>query len=277
MNMNWVKTVTKLLNKSKDAVIKHAPQLMAVAGAGCFMAATYCAVKETPGAMEKLEEKKALDPDMSMLQKAAVVVPKYKKTFISTAAGLGFTFGAWKVKSVKVAEMAGLVAAYAKDNDRVIEAAKEVVGEEKTKEIIEKKNEILAEDLQVDANSSIPSDLIPYPFMFPNGSEVWMSWHDFKVRLEECVKTLAINKELSVYEVLAEMKAKFLPEDQRNNGWQIDASSLSAIADAGDALEWAYEQLDYTTVTEVYDEDRHIVGYKVYWITPPKPMKFGVC
>lgn len=277
MNMNWIKTVTKLLSKSKDAVIKHAPQLMAVAGAGCFMAATYCAVKETPGAMDALEKKESIDDGMTPLQKAAVVVPKYKKTFVLTAAGLGFTFGAWKVESVRVAEMAGLVAAYAKDNDRVIEAAKEVVGEEKAKEIIEKKNEILAEDLQVDAHSSIPSDLIPYPFMFPNGTEVWMSWHDFKARLEECVKTLAINKELSVYEILAEMKAKFLPEDQRNNGWQIDASSLSAIADAGDALDWAYEQLDYTTVTEVYDEDRHIVGYKVYWMVPPKPMKFGVC
>ena len=96
MNFEIVKTVTKFVKKSKNTIIKYAPQILAAAGAGCFVAGTYCAIKETPKAMEKLEEKKALDPDMTKLQQVAVVLPEYKKTVMCVAGGAVCTYLAWK-------------------------------------------------------------------------------------------------------------------------------------------------------------------------------------
>ena len=80
MNFEIVKTVTKFVKKSKNTIIKYAPQILAVAGAGCFVAGTYCAIKETPEAMRRLEEKEALDPNMTKPEKVAVMAPAYKKT-----------------------------------------------------------------------------------------------------------------------------------------------------------------------------------------------------
>lgn len=139
MKLGIVKTVTKALTKSKNTIVKHAPQIMAVAGAACFIGATVCAIKETPKAMEKLEEKKKLDPNMTTLQKAAVVAPEFKGTVSFTAIGLGLSFGAWKIEMDKVAKdlaAAASIASAAFDGKKnYVEAAKKIVGEEKAQEI----------------------------------------------------------------------------------------------------------------------------------------------
>ena len=139
MKLGIVKTVTKALTKSKNTIVKHAPQIMAVAGAACFIGATVCAIKETPKAMEKLEEKKKLDQNMTTLQKAAVVAPEFKGTVSFTAIGLGLSFGAWKIEMDKVAKdlaTAASIASAAFDGKKnYVEAAKKIVGEEKAQEI----------------------------------------------------------------------------------------------------------------------------------------------
>ena len=272
MNVRWLKTVTKIVSKSKDTIIKYAPQIMAAAGATCFVAATYCAVKETPQAMEKLEEKKALDPDMSTLQKVAVVAPEYKKTICFTLAGVGFTAGAWKIEAARMAEITGALAAALKDNDRLVDAANAVVGEDKTKEIIEKKDEFTAEDCKVDHNGAIPSDQVVYPFLFPGGREIWMTWAQFKARHAYLVQTLATNRELSEYEYFSEMKLRCPTSDMQLNGWKVEPEEAGDILTADSALEWAYEKLGYSSEVIEYDSRTNMPGWRIYWDVQPKKL-----
>ena len=268
-----VKTLTKIFAKSKKTIIDHAPQIMAVVGAGCFVGATVCAIKETPKAMEKLEEKKALDPEMSTLQKAAVLVPEYKKTLIFTGVGIGFTFGAWKIEATRMAEITAIASAALKDNERLVAAAKEVVGEEKTKEIVDKKEEFTAEDCQVDHNGAIPSDQIVYPFVFDGGRESWMTLAKYKMNLDYCIRILATNKELSEYEYFSEMGLRFPTSDMQKTGWQISEEDAVDPMTPDDMLDWAYEKLDATLELIEYDKRTQMPGYRVVWNVKPKVLK----
>lgn len=272
MNVRWLKTVTKIVSKSKDTIIKYAPQIMAAAGATCFMAATYCAVKETPQAMEKLEEKKALDPDMSTLQKVAVVAPEYKKTICFTLAGVGFTAGAWKIEAARMAEVLGALSMLQKDNDKLIEAAKEVVGEEKTGEIMAKKEELLADNYQTEDGCSIPSDQIPYLFKFPGGVKFWTTWAKFKAGMEYNRRCLATNKSISKYEVLMELGAdeNDLTQDMYNEVWDMEDGAEDYLA-VDETIDAAYELLDYEATP--YDHgrgDNHVSAWEIKWIVNPK-------
>ena len=268
-----VKTLTKIFAKSKKTIIDHAPQIMAVVGAGCFVGATVCAIKETPKAMDKLEEKKALDPEMSTLQKAAVLVPEYKKTLIFTGVGIGFTFGAWKIEATRMAEITAIASAALKDNERLVAAAKEVVGEEKTKEIVDKKEEFTAEDCKVDYNGAIPSDQIVYPFLFDGGRECWMTLAKYKMNLDYCIRILATNKELSEYEYFSEMGLRFPTSDMQKTGWQISEEDAVDPMTPDDMLDWAYEKLDATLELVEYDKRTQMPGYRVVWNVKPKVLK----
>lgn len=275
MNVRWLKTVTKVVSKSKDTIIKYAPQIMAAAGATCFVAATYCAVKETPQAMEKLEEKKALDPDMSTLQKVAVVGPEYKKTICFTLAGIGFTAGAWKIEAARMAEVLGALSVLQKDNDKLIEAAKEVVGEEKTGEIMAKKEELLSESYQTEDGCSIPSDQIPYLFKFPGGVKFWTTWAKFKSGMEYNRRCLMTNKTISKYEVLSELGADSndLTQDMYNEIWDMEDRAIDDLA-MDEIVDAAYEILDYEATP--YDHgrgDNHVSAWEIKWITDPKKIK----
>lgn len=271
-NKNFIKTFGKLINKSKDQIVKHAPQIMAVAGAGCFVAATVCAVKETPKAMEKLEEKKALDPDMSVLQQAAVIVPEYRKTLIFTGAGGALTLAAWKIEATRFAEMAGIAAAALKDNERLVDAAKEVVGEEKAQEIVAKKEELLAQDNETETNCSIPSDQIPYMFKFPGGVKFWTTWARFKAGMEYNRRVLMTNKNISLYEVLLELGAdeSDLTNDMFNELWDMEDDAEDYLA-TDEIVDGAYELLDYEAVPYNHGKgDNHIAAWEIKWNTPPK-------
>lgn len=268
-----MKTLTTIFMKSKKTIIDHAPQIMAVAGCGCFMAATYCAVKETPKALEKLEEKKALDPDMSVLQKAAVLVPEFKGCISFTTLGLGLSFGAWKIESIRFAEMSAVAAAALKDNERLIDAAKSVVGEEETKKIVEKKDELTAEDCKVDYNGAIPSDQIVYPFLFDGGRECWMTLAKYKMNLDYCIRLLATNKELSEYEYFSEMGLRCPTSDMQKTGWQISEEDAVDPMTPDDMLDWAYEKLDASLELVEYDKRTKMPGYRVIWDVKPKVLK----
>lgn len=274
MKMKWIKTVTTLFNKYKKPIIDHAPQILAAAGVACFVGGTVCAVKETPKAMEKLKEKEALDPDMSVLQKAAVIVPEYKKSELCVATGLVLTSVAWKWEAHKMAEALAALAAVTKDNDRLIAAAKEVVGEEKTKEIVEKKNEFTAEDCQVDYNGACPSDQVVYPFVFPGGREIFMSWAQFKTRLEYNIRCLATNHNLSEYEYFSEMglRNSLLDSDMQKKGWEVTDEEAGDVLTPDECIDWAYEKLDYKSELIEYDSRTNMPGWKITWHVEPKKL-----
>ena len=275
MKGNWIKTLTKVFGKSKKTIIDHAPQIMAVVGAGCFIGATVCAIKETPKAMEKLEEKKALDPEMSTLQKAAVLVPEYKKTLIFTGVGIGFTFGAWKIEATRMAEITAIASAALKDNERLVAAAKEVVGEEKTGEILAKKEELMSESYETENGQTIPSDQIPYLFKFPGGVKFWTTWAKFKSGMEYNRRCLMSNKSISLYEVLMELGAdeNDLTQDMYNLIWNIEDDPETPWA-TDEIVDSAYELLDYEATPYNHGRgDNHVAAWEIKWITEPKADK----
>lgn len=278
MNFNKIiKSAGKVFKTTKGTIVKHLPQIMAVAGAGCFIAATVCAVKETPKAMEKLEEKKAIDPDMTTLQKAAVIVPEYKKTIGMTLLGTGFTAGAWHLVNGRMTALSTMLAAAVKDKETLIEASKEVVGEEKTGEVLAKQEEIKEADAKMGPVSGLTPDDIPYPFLFPNGTKIWMTWRDFKMHNEEAAELAAQNKGLKLSDYFTEfgLDLEQQTEYMTENGWQPDAGQFALCENTKDWYQWGYEVADYSS--EPYEEDnyRHISGWKITWKNKPEPWDYS--
>ena len=207
MNLKWMKSVTRVFKKSKNQIIKHAPQIMAVAGASCFVAATYCAVKETPKAMEKLEEKKALDPDMSTLQKVAVVAPEYKKTICFTLAGVGFTAGAWKIEATRMAEMVGIASTAIDKNRKLEEAARAVVGDEKAEEIVKKADDDIC-PFDEDPDTIVPDEYKIVPCRIAmTGKTYWSSRKKMIDAMTTCQEELKENGFIGIEDVYGNLGA----------------------------------------------------------------------
>lgn len=264
-----MKTIGAFVSKSKTQIVKHGPQIMAVAGAGCFIAGTYCAIKETPKAMAKLEAKKKLDPNMGKLQTVAVVAPEYKKTLACTTAGIVFTGLSWHLEAKHVATLTAALSGALKEKDQLIEASKKVVGEEKTGEIMAKKEELAAEDAEIEAHAERPGDDIPYPFLFPGGAEIWMTWSQYRERLDRCVRRLSTSHQMkeSEYFSIMGLDGKKITKAMENRGWQPTPGAVAACDDNPSSwLQWAYETMAYDA--EAYDYDhyyRHIAGWNIEW------------
>lgn len=274
MKIKAFKTLSKYFMKSKDTIIKHGPQIMAVAGVGCFIGATYCAIKETPAAMAKLDEKKALDKDMTTLQKLAVVGPEYKKTAACTAAGIIFTGLSWRFEYKYVGTLLAALSTAEKKSDALVEASKQVVGQEKTAEIVGKAKEIeVEEDDDCDDDEDgkrIPSDMIYYPFAFNNGTVIWMSWKQFNERLEASALQLADNRQLSVYDLFSNMKADYIPP-VTDEGWSEETHSNGCLMSPSDYLTWAYDALSYDH--EVFEYKPKVFGVRIKWCNKPEKFK----
>ena len=272
MKIKAFKTLSKYFMKSKDTIIKHGSQIMAVAGVGCFIGATYCAIKETPAAMAKLDEKKALDKDMTTLQKLAVVGPEYKKTAACTAAGIMFTGLSWRFEYKYVGTLLAAISAAEKKSDVLVEASKQIVGEEKTGEILARKEEILADSYEVESWKAIPSDQVPYLFKFPGGVKFWSTWAKFKSGMEYNRRCLMTNKSLSLYEALIELGAdeNDLTQDMYSKTWSMEDDTDAPWA-ADEVIEGAYDLLDYEATPYNHGHgDNYVAAWEIKWVTDPK-------
>lgn len=249
--MNLVNTLTKIVKKSKNTLIKYAPQIMAVAGASCFVAGTYCAIKETPKAMEKLEKKKALDPDMTTLQKIAVAAPEYKKTICFTLAGVGFSAGAWKIEGTRFAEMAGVATTALANNRKLEDAAAKVVGEEKAQEIIEKSREEIPFD-EDDPDINVPDEYRKVPCRIDMTGKTW--WGTRKEIEDGMVQTIRDLKDkgwVMVEELYDNVGAGQCDMDC---GWTISKSDGFGYDD-----EAAHQELGYHI--EAWEDEYHRLGW----------------
>ncbi len=264
MKLNVIKTVTKLFNKSKTTIIKHGPQIMAVAGAACFVGATICAIKETPGAMAELEKKKALDPDMTTLQKAAVVMPKFKGTLAFTAVGVGFNFAAWKFKGIRFAEMAGIATTALSDNGKLKEALKEKAGEEEAKKVIEKIDEEngihrIVEGDDADAN---PPEGHKWELfrLKPTGKTFYHRKKVVEERLSECRSLLRLNQVVSMPDIYSELG---IGPCDLEIGWMIDG--YCSEADIHDEFDWNMVP---------FEDDYGRLGWQIEFKSEPKALPF---
>lgn len=251
MNFEIVKTLTKIVKKSKNTIIKYAPQILAVAGAGCFVGATYCAIKETPQAMAKLEEKMALDPNMTPFQKGAVLLPEYKKTAALTVGGLACTGLAWKKENERFTEMAGLAATALAKNRKLEDAAVKVVGEEKAQEIKEKAREEIPFD-EDDPDINVPDEYRKVPCRIDMTGKTWWSCRkDLEDGMVQSIKDLKDKGWLMVEELYDNLNAGQCDLD---SGWTISKSDGFGYDD-----EAAHQELGYHI--EAWEDEYHRLGW----------------
>ena len=265
MKFNVIKTAGKMFRKTKGTIVKHGPQIMAVAGAVCFIGATVCAVKETPGAMKWLEIKKALDPDMTTLQKAAVVLPKFKGTLIFTAAGVGFNFAAWKFEGIRLAETAGIAATALSDNAKLKEELKNRVGEEEAKKVIEKIDEengihrVVEGD---DADATPPEGHKWELFCLgPTKKCFWQKKNVVEERLSDCRAMLRLNQILSLADVYSELGIGSCDVEA---GWMI---SDNYVSEADICAEFAWD-------IKPFEDDYGRLGWLIDFKKQPKGLPF---
>lgn len=256
MELKIVKTIGKIWKTSKKTAVKYAPQIMACAGAGCFIAATYCAIKETPEAMAKLEEKKKLDPEMTKFQKIAVMAPAYKRTACLTVAGIGFTAGAWKIEADRMAELAGIAATALSRNRDLEDAAKEIVGEEKAKEIhdkaIEKDICPFEEDENNDPNLNIPNEYQVVPCkLSTTGQTFYKSRKGLVDAMEDNIADMKRNGYLHVETFAGNLGCGDLDLDA---GWAVERTDGFGYDE--DAIR---DELEYDI--EPWEDDYHRLGW----------------
>ena len=230
-----LKNVTKFVSAIGKGIDEYGPQIMAVGSAVCFITGVIFAAKESPAALEALEEKVAENPDMNIFEKGATVVSRMPKTVIATVSGLAMHIFAWKKILGKLATVTGIAAVVTQDNVNLVEAAKEVVGPDKAKEIVKVKDQISTWD----EDPSDKFDII-YPYTWEGlGITVWMTPNEYTERYNENVDVLADNEELSVFDYFYNFKCSYPPT--QDYGWGLDSSGCGA--NPSDIRRWAKDEL----------------------------------
>ena len=196
------KNVSKIISAVGKGIDEYGPQIMAVGSAVCFVAGVIFAAKESPAAFEALEEKLEDNPDMNIVEKGATVISRMPKTVVATLSGLAMHIFAWKKILGKVATLTGALALAKQDNSTLIEAAKEVVGPDKAKEIVKTKDQMT----QYEKNgtwspNSVESAEVMYPYEWDGfGIAEWMTPATYEMRDRENIAQLADNEELPIYD-----------------------------------------------------------------------------
>lgn len=266
MKMNKLtKLLTRFWNNSKSTIIKHGPQIMAAAGAGCFIAATVCAVKETPEAIACLEEKEDLDPDMTKLQRAAVVIPKYKKTLIFTGLGLGLTCGAWKMEAKQMAELAATASMALSDNDKLKKAIEEG-DSEKAKETLNKMEEekgvhhISEESIGSDPDTNPPTDKVVSIFRFDiTGKCFYSTMEKVEEALSNCRAKFRRDRSVSMKEVYRE---NGLAMPDLDLYWPLDQGDTFGFSEADVRQQFSWD-------FRPFKDDYGRLGWNIVFNTSP--------
>lgn len=249
--------VIKVFKIGGKIVKEYGPQIMAAAGTVCFVASIIFAVKEAPEAKEILDEKLESDPDMNAVEKAATMASNMKKTIIFGSAGVIFTTAGWAKIVGKLGAGATAIAVAKEETADLIQASKEVVGEEKTKEILDRKTIIASRPKQGDYSDE-RYDVI-HPFIFDTGEVIWMSWKEFDRRLEQAMNELVENRTLSMAKFMIIMGSKHPP--RLSIAWEIPIGF-----DITTALNYAKDALAIEESECAYNSD--VNGYRVQFKHP---------
>lgn len=265
--MNF-KKIIGLAKQGLELANEYGPQIAAVGSAVCFIGGVIFAAKESPAAFEALEEKMAENEDMNVVEQVATVASRMPKTIAATVSGLLLHIFAWKKILGKLATVTGIAAIAKQENAGIIEAAKEVVGPDKAKEIVQVKDQIVSEQnggsWSVDATGADAKRTVMYPFTFyPFAITHWMTLDDFERGHRESVKTLAENEELSAYDYFD--KFKDCEKPTLNCGWGCEGRSCGASP--SDILRWAGDELRYDMEVQMYKEK--YPGYRITFINQP--------
>ena len=126
--MDKLKAAKQLWKAAGHFVKKNLPTIMTIgAGVGCAVTVGL-AIKATPKAIEKIEEKKKKDPDLTIWEKIAVGGPEYAAAIMAFLITEGLLFGS----------IYSAVCADKETKEKALKAAEELIGKEKMTEIREK-------------------------------------------------------------------------------------------------------------------------------------------
>lgn len=139
--MDKIKAAKHLWKAAGHFVKKNLPTIMTIgAGVGCAVTVGL-AIKATPRAVEKIEEKKKKDPDLTIWEKIAVGGPEYAAAIMAFLVTEGLLFGSNHVNLKRIAGLGALYSAVCADKEtkeKALKAAEEFIGKEKMTEIREK-------------------------------------------------------------------------------------------------------------------------------------------
>ena len=236
-----LKKVIGLVKEGGEFINEYGPQIAAVGSAVCFVAAIIFAAKESPDAMDALEEKLADNPDMNILEKGATVISRMPKTLATGLSGLALHIFAWKKLLGKLATLTGALALANQDNSNLVKAAKEVVGPDKAKEIVQVKEEISSwENGESWSLSEEDKREVMYPYTWDGlGITVWMTPDEYDERTKENISLLADSEELSIFDYFYIFKCSYPPT--QDYGWNCEGRSCGASP--SDMLRWAKDEL----------------------------------
>lgn len=190
--MNLTKTISKIFKDSKKFMFEHSPEILASVGVAGFFSSIGLAIKVTPEAYDKLEEKKE-DLNVEKLPVVEVVKTVWKDYIpvaITAGAATGCVFGS---VSTSLRRNAALVTAYEilDNNVRTYkEKVVETIGEKKEKAI----RDAAAEE---NANTTPPKEGVNIYMPDENGDRkvlffepltcqyFWMNYEDMRTTIND--------------------------------------------------------------------------------------------
>lgn len=246
------KNIGKLLKIGAKFVKDCGPQIMAAAGTACFIASIIFAVEEAPKAKKVLEEKMEADEEMTKPEQIACMASNMKKTLIAGTAGTALTAASWVGVLGKLTVVGGSAVAAKQELGDYIQASKEVVGEDKTANIISRKESLSERRPQKGEYSEARYDTV-HPFVFPTGDVVWMTWNEYDQRQEQAVIEFVENRLLSMNKYMEIMGAR--RRFQLGLGWEIPDCGMPVdrlMIWARDTLKQRETKFTYSSGVEGY-------------------------
>lgn len=247
-----LKNISKMISAIGKGIDEYGPQIMAVGSAVCFVAGIIFAAKESPAAFEALEEKLEDNPEMNKVEQFATVISRMPKTVVATISGLAMHIFAWKKILGKLATVTGIAALYKQDSIDIVEAAKEVVGPDKAKEIVRTKHQMVNyEETGTWEPNSVDKREVMYPYTWDDfGVTIWMTPAEYEERTRMNAAQLVDNEELSVFDYFYNFKAEYKPV--QDWGWSVDGRGSGATAN--DILRWALDELHAEIEMHMYKD-----------------------
>ena len=250
--------IGKLLKIGVKIVKDYGPQIMAAAGTACFIASIIFAVEEAPKAKKVLDEKLEADEDMTKFEQAACMAGNMKKTIIAGTAGTALTAASWVGVLGKLTVAGGTAVAAKQELGDYIQASKEVVGEDKTADIISRKESLSKRPEKGEYSERRYEEI--HPFVFDSGEVVWMTWNEYDRRQEQAVVELVENRILSMNKYMHIMGSR--RSFRLGLGWSIPECGMTTNA----LMDWARDTLKQEETQFTYSSG--VIGYYMEFKEP---------
>ena len=248
---NLVTNSKKIFKNGKSFAKNNAPAIATAASIICWTGALVTTAIKAPKMHEIIKDKKERDPEASKLELAAAAAPVMAAPAALAIGGAAMEIFSLKMSNARVAAAMSLAATAMADKNAVLEAAKDIVGEEKVDEIREKVTE---KHLEKEGKSIVKDDgQLPFaddemrPAIFGlTGQTFTSSPAKIKIGIEDAVDILASEDSITLEDLveclganekMGRMKSCAITGNLSYNLWEHEGH--------GNPREKARDMLDY--------------------------------